>query len=122
MRWGWYAGVWALMFGLVLAACDDELVVEDIEPGQTESEPCNPEHEIDACGAGLFCAAFEGREIPTCYRLRSRQSGESCRKDNHCITDNCNKNKCGLAPSGAPCASDAQCSSGSCGFTTGTCD
>ncbi|MCP4806263.1 MAG: hypothetical protein GY913_05700 [Proteobacteria bacterium] len=52
---------------------------------QQASEPCEPAHGIDACGAGLFCAALDGRSQPTCYPLYSRQNGESCDDDDNCI-------------------------------------
>src|SRR5690242_15443328 len=42
------------------------------------SGPCCPELGIDACGANLFCAAFDGREQATCYPERSRMDGTEC--------------------------------------------
>jgi len=59
-------------------------------PTQGLSEPCCPGHGVDACGAGLFCAAFDGRTIPSCYPERSRLDGESCTADAQCVSESCN--------------------------------
>jgi len=63
----------------------------DIYPkSQTASEPCCPELGIDACGAGLFCAAFDGRTQATCYAENSRRNMETCTDDRHCVSSSCN--------------------------------
>ncbi len=59
-------------------------------PDQTVSEPCCASYGVDACGAGLFCAAFDGRKYPTCYPLHSRQSLEACTADDQCALGSCN--------------------------------
>lgn len=59
-------------------------------PLADEGEPCCPALGPDACGAAQFCAAFDGRTIPTCYRERSRNSGESCTDDRQCVHGSCN--------------------------------
>lgn len=62
----------------------------EARPLALEGQPCCPALGADACGAGLFCAAFDGRTIPTCYRERSRRSGERCGDDRHCEHGSCN--------------------------------
>lgn len=58
-------------------------------PSQGLSEPCCLSLGIDACGAQLFCEAFDGRIQPTCYAERSRQPGQSCSADLQCSTGSC---------------------------------
>lgn len=70
-----------------LAACADR-------PSRTVSEECCPDFGIDACGAGLFCAALDGREVPTCFVERSRQSGETCSEDRSCVNGGCQAGRC----------------------------
>jgi hypothetical protein len=48
-----------------------------------------PDYGIDACGANLFCAAFDGRTQPTCYPERSRLDLQSCDEDRHCASGSC---------------------------------
>jgi hypothetical protein len=60
---------------------------------QTLSEPCCEEWGVDACGAGLFCAAFDGRKQATCYAENSRRDGEACGADLHCASRSCNVEK-----------------------------
>jgi hypothetical protein len=48
------------------------------------------DYGIDACGAGLFCAAFDGRTQATCYPERSRPDMEECAADAHCASGSCN--------------------------------
>ena len=62
----------------------------DLPLSQQASEPCCPEHGPDACGASLFCEAFDGRQQPTCYIEGSRQDREECRADAHCASQSCN--------------------------------
>lgn len=61
----------------------------DLPPSQGLSQPCDPSHGIDACGASLFCAAFDGRTVPTCCPEGIRRSGEACGEDRHCATHSC---------------------------------
>jgi hypothetical protein len=53
---------------------------------QPLSAPCCPDRGADACGAGLFCAAFDGRTQPTCYPEHSRFDAQSCTADVQCLT------------------------------------
>jgi hypothetical protein len=80
----------------LLAACG---ATEDNRPlpckemfpaSQTLSEPCCPDWGIDACGAGLFCAAFDGRKQETCYPEFSRRDGDTCTEDRQCGSNSCN--------------------------------
>ncbi|MGI5861757.1 MAG: hypothetical protein ACOX6T_06820 [Myxococcales bacterium] len=80
-------------------ACHDAGVVSQVDAGeegcphpmsQGPSEPCCLEHGIDACGAGLFCAAFDGRRQPTCYAERSRADRATCTADVQCASGSCN--------------------------------
>lgn len=54
------------------------------------SEACCADHGIDACGAGLFCAAFDGRKQTTCYPEYSRVDMAECTEDRHCSSGSCN--------------------------------
>ncbi len=78
------------------------------------SQPCCLDRGVDACGAGLFCEAFDGRTQPTCYAQGSRRDGETCGADNHCAGGRCpgSSGRCGPAlgdpcsPAGQACAPD----------------
>jgi len=74
------------------------------------SQPCCILLGIDACGAGLFCEAFDGRTQATCYAERSRQRGETCSDDRHCSGGRCPQTtrRCGPGP-GDPCGSSDTC-------------
>jgi hypothetical protein len=71
----------------------------DITPGpscrasypvsQPLSAPCCLDRGADACGAGLFCAAFDGRTQPTCYPEHSRLAGEACTGNVQCQSSAC---------------------------------
>jgi hypothetical protein len=61
-----------------------------IAPVQTEYEACCKAYGIDACGAGLFCENFDGREYGTCYPLHSRRGLEQCSADDQCAGGLCN--------------------------------
>jgi hypothetical protein len=63
---------------------------DGIGMSQPATAPCCLEYGIDACGASLFCAAFDGRLVPTCYLERSRRDLEECGADLHCISGSCN--------------------------------
>ena len=77
---------------------------------QPVSAPCCLAHGIDACGASLFCAAFDGRTQPTCYTERSRLDGESCGDHRHCASGACNTavGKCQSMP-GTACTEPVGC-------------
>jgi hypothetical protein len=77
---------------------------------QPLSAPCCAEWAIDACGAGLFCAALDGRTQATCYSERSRRDGETCLTDNHCLSEHCDSitKTCRLRP-GASCNAGDTC-------------
>lgn len=62
----------------------------DLPLSQPISAPCCEEQGVDACGANLFCAAFDGRSQATCYPERSRRDGESCGENRHCTSGECN--------------------------------
>ena len=67
-----------------------ELTCPDIPRSRTLSQSCCTEHGIDACGAELFCAAFDGRAVATCYPLYSRRGLETCLADTQCVSEHCN--------------------------------
>lgn len=80
---------------------------------QPLSSPCCEALGVDACGAGLFCAAFDGRTQATCYPERSRADRAACTADVQCLSGSCNKEAgaCRSMPRaacdvGSGCASD----------------
>ena len=70
---------------------------------QPLSAPCCLELGIDACGAGLFCAAFDGREQATCYPEYSRGAGQECAEDRHCLSQRCNSETAQCDPRDGEC-------------------
>ncbi len=64
------------------------------------SQACCLSYGVDACGAGLFCAAFDGRTQPTCYLERSRPDMASCNGERQCVSGTCNATagKCKSTP------------------------
>jgi hypothetical protein len=92
-----------------------------IGPVQAASEPCDPAYGLDACGANLFCAAFDGRKCATCYPIRSRHVGESCGEDLHCTNSYCLNQLCTRAPKGYPCTTHLECASDTCCTASGMC-
>lgn len=83
-----------------------------VEPAaQLLSQPCCLSRGIDACGAGLFCAALDGRTQATCYAEHTRGDGESCTENRQCSSGACNhsEGKCASAPS-THCDLDIGCS------------
>ena len=73
-----------------VTACPAENPDECAFPvSQAESQPCCPSLGKDACGAGLFCEAFDGRTQHTCYQDNSRVGAEECREDGHCASNEC---------------------------------
>lgn len=100
------------MLGLVTAgllACGGS---EDCShpPSQGLSEPCCLDLGVDACGANLFCATFDGRTVPTCFANHSRQDGLACAEDDHCASGSCNEEHglCRSAP-GTECTFPVGC-------------
>lgn len=81
------------------------------EPSRGASESCCLALGIDACGAGLFCAALDGRTTPSCYVERSRLDGEECGADDHCASASCHpqQHRCRMSP-GAACEAALGCS------------
>ena len=81
-----------------------------IGKSQGASEACCLSYGVDACGAGLFCAAFDGRTQPTCYPERSRADLASCNADVQCTSGSCNTSagKCRSLPS-MPCEVEVGC-------------
>ena len=77
---------------------------------QPVSAPCCTEWGIDACGAGLFCAALDGRTQATCYPERSRRHREGCLEDSQCSSEHCDPvtKTCSLPP-GASCNQGDPC-------------
>jgi hypothetical protein len=95
---------------------------------QTLSEPCCADYGPDACGAGLFCAAFDGRTELTCYAEGSRLDMTECTADIQCASGVCapTASKCRSMPGAAcndaiGCAkvgnSQYVCVGGNCQFT-----
>jgi hypothetical protein len=74
------------------------------------SQPCCLDRGVDACGAELFCAAFDGHTQATCYPEFSRQDQTECTADNQCSSQHCNLDlgKCMSTP-GLACSADIGC-------------
>ncbi|HVH45571.1 MAG TPA: hypothetical protein VM925_24625 [Labilithrix sp.] len=87
------------------AGCKDT-----IPTSQGPSEPCCSLHGLDACGAGLFCAAFDGRTVTTCYPEHSRASGQDCSAHVQCASSLCKttSRRCAAMP-GTACTLDDGC-------------
>ena len=77
---------------------------------QTLSQPCCTEYGVDACGASLFCAAFDGRTQATCYLEKSRADAAECAADVHCLSGACNPElqRCRSLP-GQACTREIGC-------------
>lgn len=75
------------------------------------SEPCCTSFGIDACGAGLFCAAFDGRTQATCYGERTRNALETCTADNQCESGDCSATGVCAGLPGDRCTADSGCTS-----------
>lgn len=66
---------------------------------QGPAAACCKGYGADACGAGLFCDAFDGRTASTCYVNRGRITGETCNADAQCTTNKCSSEGfCAAAP------------------------
>lgn len=91
-------------------ATDEPSCKSTFPVSQPHAAPCCAEWGVDACGAGLFCAAFDGRAQTTCYEERSRRHRETCLADNNCLSDHCDARTgtCLLRP-GAPCNLEDPC-------------
>lgn len=63
----------------------------DLPEVRAVSESCCESYGVDACGAGLFCAAFDGRSVATCYGNRTRSPGQTCGDDQHCASLTCSE-------------------------------
>jgi hypothetical protein len=81
-----------------------------ISKSQGLSQPCCQEFGIDACGAGLFCAAFDGRTQATCYPEHSRMALTQCDEDRDCASSACETmtHKCKSLP-GEMCDTGVGC-------------
>jgi hypothetical protein len=81
-----------------------------IPKSQGPSQPCCLEHRVDACGASLFCAAFDGRTQPTCYADFSRLDQTECNADTQCASQGCNPttHKC-MSGQFAKCTAENGC-------------
>lgn len=120
----------AWSFGLFLFSCpsspteqddaaaaddDEEAFVDDVdacvsgERSRGPSESCCLDFGADACGANLFCAAFDGRTVPTCYVEKTRLDSEECNADLHCASGACAESNVCRASPGQPCARDVGC-------------
>lgn len=79
---------------------------------QGPSEPCCLDWGGDACGAGLFCAALDGRMQATCYANNSRTGGQGCTGNVDCVSNACDSNGvCSPGP-GEPCMTGQACGPG----------
>ncbi len=76
---------------LSAAGCGGGAPATCSEPkSQGPSLPCCTSYGVDACGADLFCAAFDGRTRATCYPEHSRLDMTSCTADIQCASRKCN--------------------------------
>lgn len=77
------------------------------------AEPCCPTFGVDACGPGLFCAAYDGRTVYACYVDHSRLDGESCGADIECLSYRCNttRGECASSPN-TTCSGEVGCGPG----------
>lgn len=80
---------------LLAAACGDDSnssqACDGAGPSRTLSETCCLDYGVDACGAGLVCAALDGRTIPTCYAESTRMGLQGCNVDTLCASGDCNE-------------------------------
>lgn len=92
------------------SSTDDPASCGSQPKSQPVSSPCCTGYGIDACGADLFCAAFDGRKQATCYPVHSRLAGETCTADDQCATLSCNTTagKCKALP-GTKCDLSVGC-------------
>ncbi len=114
--------------GLPLDAGDSCL---GVGPVSGLSQRCCPSLGVDACGPGLFCAAFDGRQYAACYADHARLDGQTCTDDRQCLSYACNPDKgvCRASPLQAcsmsvgcgpgPSVGHWVCANGTCASTTG---
>jgi hypothetical protein len=81
----------------------------DGQKSRGPSEPCCFAFGVDACGANLFCAAFDGRTQTTCYPNGSRKGTEQCTADGQCASSACREGQC-LSMLGEACDPLVGCS------------
>jgi hypothetical protein len=95
----------------------DPLACENLPRVQGPSQPCCPAHGVDACGAHLFCASFDGRTVATCYYYGNQLGGMGCKEDSHCASQSCNL-AVGLCRGtvGSKCVQSAGCTRGAACF------
>lgn len=88
-------------------SCTDEQPVAGL------AERCCPTFGIDACGPGLFCAAFDGRAFAACYAEHARLDGETCTADIQCLSYRCNTSvgRCSASPN-TTCSVELGCGPG----------
>lgn len=77
---------------------------------QTMSEPCCAAWGRDACGALLYCAAIDGRTLPSCAPEGSQGPLERCSEDVACASGTCSSTTslC-LGELGDPCTVETGC-------------
>ncbi|MBI2374754.1 MAG: hypothetical protein HYV07_12230 [Deltaproteobacteria bacterium] len=85
----------------------------DVTPVSGLAERCCPSFGIDACGPGLFCAAFDGRTFPACYADHARADGESCLADLNCQSFSCTASGVCRSSPGLACTTGVGCGPGS---------
>jgi hypothetical protein len=102
----------SLVLALVVAGCGgtDNPNGCDVAKAQGPSQRCCLAYGADACGANLFCGAFDGRTVPTCYVERSRADMTACTEDRQCTSGSCNLDqmKC-RSLFGQPCTIEIGC-------------
>lgn len=80
----------------------------EFPPAQPEGGPCCSGLGVDACSLGLFCDGYDGRNQTVCYRLGSRDFGETCHDQTHCGAGNCFNGVCSRGE-GDSCTGPGQC-------------
>jgi len=112
------AWIFTLIFAALIACDESGDGGTSVEPSgctsipkvQALSQPCCPSWGIDACGALLFCAAFDGRSVATCYPERSQANGDECTEDRQCQSASCDATRSECMPTlGQPCTRDVGC-------------
>lgn len=102
--------VWTTMAALTLG-CNGGPDNCAYAPAQGPAEPCCTSWGADACGAGFFCAAFDGRTIATCYANGSRLDGQTCTADDQCGSMSCNTAAGACRTLGSTCDPRVGCAS-----------
>ncbi len=101
------------------ASTRDEIPVSDAEQdicddnggNAAAGQSCCRALGVDACEPNFFCAALDGRTIPSCHVERSREIGESCEADKECRSGACNTvyNECIGTEEYNPCGLETGC-------------